>query len=1080
MNLKLEHFVNTFPPSSYHRGKRYARESRVKILTSTPLLIESEIQGSSSTPYQAKIWESQQNIFAECSCPIKYKCKHIIATIIESLKNEKQPLSFSKKSTAKTSSQMIELTNEEKQWLEKISACSDSSAPPALPTFGLFYMLDPHKHSADKLLIHLCIGRRKKGGDLSTANHKTYSEDQMFETIFPQAIKNACEPSDSKIIECLWKKRMHFTNQETEIIQQMVETGRAVFQSTKNPRLQWGPEKKGHLTWGVMPSCSHPTLLIQTDSPQIQCFLFANGGIYVDVHTHTCGYLSLPAQPSQLRQILSTPFINSQHVSLIQTELSKKIPDLAVREKPIVEIERTNPTPCITLNIKQTQWGENLLTGKLSFFYQDFEVPYDTNNRSAVSFIERKNVIYQIVRLADKEKNPVIHLRLDNWYGYGSNFEKHIPNQDLSYLMQYMHEFKNAGWIVKTSDSFPIKNILQAEDDWYIEVNETKNHWFELEIGQKIQGARVNLIPYLKQWLSTLPDGATSLDNLPDSEQKKEIAIPTDEGTIFMIPLGKIKTILDPFLGILNTTNQNSKIQLSHWQAPVLSHLTKNLQEGRLEWQAPDRCKTLIEQLKHIKKIERVESPSTLQAQLRPYQLEGVSWMQFLRKHSLAGVLADEMGLGKTIQTITNILIEKESGRLQHPALVIAPTTLMGNWLNETKKFAPSLKVLILQGHDRKKHFDSLNDFDLILTTYPLVVRDQEILLNKEYHLLILDEAQNIKNSKSQAYSIIQKIKASHKLCLTGTPMENHLGELWSLFSILLPGFLGNEKEFQKLFRKPIEKEGSLDRKKILQQRIAPFLLRRMKSEVTTELPAKNEFIQPIELSEKQQELYEAVRLTMMEKVMAEIQNKGLARSRIILLDALLKLRQICCDPRLLKVEKNSTEKDSAKLLYLEEMLPQMIENKQRILIFSQFTSMLDLIEVKLKDLSIPYVIITGQTKDRMTPVQQFQNNEAPVFLISLKAGGSGLNLTAADTVIHYDPWWNPAVENQATDRAHRIGQTKNVFVYKWIAKGTVEEKILQLQSKKKQLSDSLFSESNSSPLDLNLEDLQSLFAPIS
>ena len=469
-----------------------------------------------------------------------------------------------------------------------------------------------------------------------------------------------------------------------------------------------------------------------------------------------------------------------------------------------------------------------------------------------------------------------------------------------------------------------------------------------------------------------------------------------------------------------------------------------------------------------------------MQCELRPYQIEGVSWLQFLRASNLAGILADDMGLGKTVQTLAHILIEKESGRMKKPALIIAPTTLMGNWAQETARFAPELKVLILQGNERKKYFDAIPNHDIILTTYPLLARDQEILLQQDFHLMILDEAQNIKNAKTQAHHTIRQIPAKHKLCLTGTPMENHLGELWSFFHILLPGFLGDEKQFYRLFRKPIEKEGSLERRGILQKRIHPFMLRRTKGEVAIELPPKTEILSPIELSPSQKDLYEAVRLAMMKKVMAEVESKGMARSHIIVLDALLKLRQICCDPRLLKNSKMEFNMEhSAKLSFLMEFIAQLLQEKRQILLFSQFTSMLTLIEEELQAQKISYAIITGETTDRITPVQEFQTGIKPLMLISLKAGGTGLNLTAADTVIHYDPWWNPAVENQATDRAHRMGQTKPVFVYKFIATGSIEEKILSLQTRKKEMADGLFDSSNALPMEMNLDELHSLFEPL-
>jgi SNF2 family DNA or RNA helicase len=387
--------------------------------------------------------------------------------------------------------------------------------------------------------------------------------------------------------------------------------------------------------------------------------------------------------------------------------------------------------------------------------------------------------------------------------------------------------------------------------------------------------------------------------------------------------------------------------------------------------------------------------------------------------------------------------------------------------------------VLVLHGLERKQHFERIADHDLIVTSYPLLPRDAAVLLEQEFHYLVLDEAQFIKNPKTTYAQVACQLKARHRLCLTGTPMENHLGELWSLFHFLLPGFLGDEIRFNSVFRRPIEKGRSDERRKLLARRVAPFLLRRKKEQVALELPPKTEIVQNVELTGAQRDLYESVRLAMHERVRAEVDTKGLSRAHIIILDALLKLRQICCHPQLLSLPSAKKVKESAKLELLMDLLPEMLDEGRRILLFSQFTSMLAIIQAELDAKKIPYVLLTGQTTDRATPVNRFQNGEVPLFLISLKAGGTGLNLTAADTVIHYDPWWNPAVENQATDRAHRIGQDKKVFVYKLMTVGTVEEKIAAMQARKRELVEGLLDDERRENLKLTPEDLDQLFAPL-
>jgi SNF2 family DNA or RNA helicase len=438
--------------------------------------------------------------------------------------------------------------------------------------------------------------------------------------------------------------------------------------------------------------------------------------------------------------------------------------------------------------------------------------------------------------------------------------------------------------------------------------------------------------------------------------------------------------------------------------------------------------------------------------------------MQFLARHELHGILADDMGLGKTLQTITHILAEKDSGRSQgKPVLVVAPTSVVPNWRAEAQRFAPSLRILMLDGPQRKKYFRSIPYADLVLTSYALVQRDIDALKGHRFHLAVLDEAQYVKNPAAKVAQAVCQLDARHRLCLSGTPVENHLGELWSLMKFLMPGFLGGQEEFNRRFRNPIEKDGDEDRRLALKARVAPLILRRNKTEVAKELPPKTILIHPVELNTAQKDLYETVRATMDKRVRQSIAIKGLEGSRMVFLEALLKLRQICCEPKLLKFEGESKlEADaagSAKLDYLADLLETLIEEGRRILIFSQFTSMLEIIERLLQLRKTPYLKLTGESKNRGELVERFQTGEFPVFLISLKAGGTGLNLTAADTVIHYDPWWNPAAEAQATDRAYRIGQTQPVFVHKLICQGTVEERIHQLQAKKSQLADSLLSD---------------------
>jgi SNF2 family DNA or RNA helicase len=421
-------------------------------------------------------------------------------------------------------------------------------------------------------------------------------------------------------------------------------------------------------------------------------------------------------------------------------------------------------------------------------------------------------------------------------------------------------------------------------------------------------------------------------------------------------------------------------------------------------------------------------------------------------------VLADDMGLGKTIQTLAHILLEKEAGRLTHPALIIAPVSLLGNWQREAAKFTPSLRVLLLHGSGRHEAAQDMGQADIVLSPYSLLPRDKERWMGQKWSIVVLDEAQNIKNAHTDAAQVAYELQAGQRICLSGTPMENHLGELWSLFHFLMPGFLGSAKRFKELYRTPIEKYGDTELLAALSRRVTPFILRRTKKEVLKDLPDKIETLSMVSLEGKQADLYETIRLATEKAVRDALADKGLARSQIQVLDALLKLRQVCCDPRLVPTAAAKKVKQSAKLELLMELLPEMLAEGRKVLLFSQFTSMLELIEEELAQRKIQWVKLTGQSRKRDEIIDQFTSGQVPLFLISLKAGGVGLNLPQADTVIHYDPWWNPAVENQATDRAHRIGQTSQVFVYKLVASGTIEERMLALQERKAALAHGMLS----------------------
>ncbi|MET3130351.1 superfamily II DNA or RNA helicase [Oxalobacteraceae bacterium GrIS 1.11] len=853
--------------------------------------------------------------------------------------------------------------------------------------------------------------------------------------------------------------------------------------------LVWREEGKHmRLGWQVAP----PEGVKHHGVDQIDYMLATDPPWYID--NLSCGVLALDQDggeiglPELQALVAQAPLLNgNDKVRVSQLLLAHGLQHLMPLPQPLPQRLRKDvpARPVLVLDSALLadaglpRWNDFAV---LSYDYDGERVSFDPSQRvvrqsGAVTEIIQRNLTqesaaFDTLSALGFKKPPALPLsgvrgalvlgRQAEWLGFAGNGIAALEQQ---------------GWLVEKSAKY--RYDVSAVEDWYADIAEPAagGAWFELELGIVVNQQRVPLLPVLVQLIRNTPgdfnpkileahaDGDQMLATLPD-------------GNRVALPWGRVKPILSTLGELYFSDKIKTSVRMSTLDAARLEELARGLE---LRWSGGEQLREMGRKLSQFGSVQKVAPPVGLQATLRDYQADGLAWMQFLRHYDLAGILADDMGLGKTVQTLAHILIEKEAGRLTNPALVIAPTSLMGNWQDEAARFAPGLRVLLLQGKDRLQQFDQIDACDLVLTTYALLPRDEEKLREHDFHLVILDESHYIKNTRSKAAQSAGLLRARHRLCLSGTPLENHLGELWSQFHFLLPGLLGDEKSFNSQFRHPIERQDDPLRRLLLNRRIKPFLLRRTKDNVAKELPPKTEMVRKVELTGPQRDLYETVRLAMDQKVRDEIDKKGVARSQIVILEALLKLRQVCCDPRLVKSLPSSKKQaaGSAKLIDLMQMVEDLLDEGRKILVFSQFTSMLELIEAELDARDIAYALLTGDTKDRAAQVAAFQQGAVPIFLISLKAGGVGLNLTAADTVIHYDPWWNPAAENQATDRAWRIGQDKPVFVYKLIAKGTLEEKIQLLQQKKADLAQSILADGEAHKMALTQEDLQQIFAPL-
>ncbi len=645
-------------------------------------------------------------------------------------------------------------------------------------------------------------------------------------------------------------------------------------------------------------------------------------------------------------------------------------------------------------------------------------------------------------------------------------------------------ELRTLGWRVEVADDYPYKVVEPEETQFYAEVAEDgkRPDWFGLELGIEVDGRRIDLLPSLLSWLDSVGQEET-IDSLVRVAARFR-AVTTSDGQHVLIPPDRLKMILQVLVELYQGTHSSSALQLQFpsARAASLAKLEGVFQgdDAALKWEGAAglvaKGRTL---LAGPAKEQRSRPPEGLTVTLRPYQERGLAWLEHLRVNEAGGVLADDMGLGKTLQTIAHLLAQKRAGRMEKPSLIIMPTSLVGNWRRELARFAPDIRVGVLHGPKRNAERAEAMQCDVVLTTYPILVRDLPQFETQSYYYIILDEAQAIKNRSSLAHHAVLALQGDHKLCLTGTPIENNLEELRSLFAFLMPGLLGAAEPFQAHFGRPIEQGGDATQLRALRDVVTPYLLRRMKEQVAPDLPPKTELARYVELRGEQRELYESIRLAAHADVRKAIKNKGLRASSLTILDALMKLRQVCCDPRLVSVDSAKAVQGSAKYQLLMELLESQVSEGRRVLVFSQFTTMLGLIAQGLDERGLRYVSLMGSTRDRQKPIDAFVRGDADIFLISLKAGGTGLNLTRADTVIHYDPWWNPAAQDQATDRAHRIGQTRPVFVYNLVAAGSVEERMLRLQERKRLLAESILGGNAGNAAGMSAADIDGLFAPL-
>jgi len=874
-----------------------------------------------------------------------------------------------------------------------------------------------------------------------------------------------------------------------DLFPRLLATGRCHFSLDQDVKpLGSGPKRVGHLQW-ILGEDDLTRLIASVPDAHQAHVLPTMPPWYLMPDTAQLGPLDTGIKPQLAGRLLNAPALRAVDAAVVAREFADMLPTLPRPDvKNLREFREVRCPPRLTL-VLSSRRVDTLQRWRgyapLQREWMDFAYPVFNYDGLEITLDEQREFHMQgreIVRLIRNEKVETAALRTLRDLGFEEvpatlfhywavPHEKHLfaldsENTWATWVSQLAPALRAAGWTLEIGIDFR-HHILDA-GAFSVDTTPAGPEEFQVHIGFELEGQVLPLAPLLAELLREQPHliEPGRLDALPDGHIWLGRL---EDGRRVRLPMERLKPILRNFIDLFDGADS---LTVSRLDLPRLDSI------GDLECQSGmDAVQAARDSLNALLTPPVIPQPARLSIPLRAYQLQGLAWMQQLRQMNLGGILADDMGLGKTAQTLAHILTEKQAGRLDRPALVIVPTSLVFNWREEAAHVAPDLSVHILHGPQRD--FARIEGHDLVLTTYPLVWRDAAELQQHEFHLLILDEAQTVKNASSKAAGVIRKIPARHRLCLTGTPMENNLGELWSLFDFVLPGFLGANRAFTQNWRAPIEKQDDALRRSLLTRRVRPFILRRCKADVARELPPKTVMVRSVTLEGSQRDLYETVRAAMDTRVRDEIASKGVSHSHLLILDALLKLRQVCCDPRLLDLADAPAAKEHAKLDLLMEMLPELLAEGHRVLIFSQFTSMLELIAKALDKADIGHVLLTGQTHDREAAVQRFQSGEVPVFLISLKAGGVGLNLTSADTVIHFDPWWNPAAEDQATDRTHRIGQTKPVFVYKLIVSGSIEERIVALQEQKAALATAVLTGDSGTDVQFTADDLTELFSPL-
>lgn len=1032
-------------PSTFDRGydaneASFSEVQNTVMISDDIMQIRSVTQGSKLYKQTINVYSQDEDIkiIGKCSCSVAKNCKHVISSALAFL--DQEPVEVKKPLQAKT-------LDTKELWLKRLEASFDQESEEVFSTSTVLLYEFHLSKDAQEIELSLYTARQLKNGGYGKVNRAR--PNTLFNSYKPPEYLREIDKEALTLFKALSTAFKTTTAVKGRIgallIETALKTGRCFWQKGHTKPLCMAEIREANLYWKEEAEYAELAFSLGQES----FFLPTEPPYYIDTKKKVLGHIQSELTMQQLEILSNAPKVEYDDLEEFALEIASKLPSLHLQAPESIDLKTVSNVkiiPCLRLG--------NANDGYL------LEMGFKYAGHYIDAFPALDSCILAEKRLKIERDIQEEGLYIERIKAFGfilhANRLKAEGLHAWKSLLNAEEELISDGYEIRRDKSFKLN--FQSIRKVNVNVEQT-SHWFDVGMHITLDNRELPLLPIISKFLN---EGM-------DLQSQDSFDIEFEEGSYITLSSTILEPILNTFYELLHKPNSEG-FKLQRYEAHAMnnfSHTDFSIQD-----------KTSLSDISHEMKAMQAQKvkPKGVEATLRGYQQEGVAWMQFLRKYNFGGILADDMGLGKTIQTLAHLQIEKEEGRLNAPALIVAPTSLLGNWVAEANKFTPNLRIVQYYGDKRNNILDNINDYDLIVTTYTLLTLEIEKLQNQKFYYLILDEAQKIKNARSESTKSTRLIQAEHSLALSGTPMENHLGELHSIFETVMPGFLGSLKDFKSMYQNPIEKACDMKSQERLNKRIAPFMLRRTKEKVAKELPEKTEMIRSVSFESDQARLYETIRVSMEKSVRESIKQMGIAKSHISILAALLKLRQVCCDPRLLKIEEAQKIQNSAKLEMLMDLVGELREEGRRILIFSQFTAMLEIIEEQMISAKIPYSKLTGETRKRQEQIDGFNDGKSEVFLISLKAGGVGLNLTSADTVIHYDPWWNPAAQDQATDRAYRIGQDKPVFVYKLVVQNSVEEKIVKMQEDKRDLANAIYEEKEQGFSAMDEKDLLELF----